>query len=75
LYKKPAILFGFCIISALIVELSAVIQLAINNILGGHNMENISSAAFIPSVTKAVYIAFLSVTAGLSANGMTPHLY
>jgi hypothetical protein len=50
------------------------LQLVINFIVGGFNMVNFSYIAVIFVIFKSLFSVCFAVTAGLVANGVTPHL-
>lgn len=71
---RSAILFLICVgLTGFCVE-PTFLQTVINFTIGGTNMVDFSLSAVIFAVLKSLFSVFAAVTAGLVANGVTPHL-
>ena len=71
---RSAILFFVCVGLGVFCIEPGFLSTVINFIIGGINMVNISYSAVTFAVLKSLFGAFFAVTAGLVANGVTPHL-
>ena len=72
---RSAILFLICVGFSVFCVEPTCLQKAINFIIGGASMSNFSHTAVIFAILKSLFRVFSAVTAGLVANGVTPHLY
>ena len=74
LLKRSALLFLICFVFTFFYGEFELVKAVFYNMIGGISKVNISYQAVSLSVIKSVFGVLAAVTAGLAANGVTPHL-
>lgn len=69
-----AILCIFCVVLSIPVDQLELVFTATLNLIGGFTMDTKSITAVTFAVPQLFTSAFCAITAGLAANGISPHL-